>query len=328
MTITQNLDINDYRENIQRSTIIPHCQIISPKDKTLPFGFFIPMDKASACEFTLDDATWELHEQTFGESEVQGCITKRSQENKTFLSSWIRLVIVRSTPMLAFQPNEMGRAIAVGEYYARDGGLTAAGRDVESNKGQPGYFRASKYLLYFLDGGNRPLHSSPLQFKARGGVGGSFGSELRMFYQEFDRAFMDGALGQNNRLDAQTHALSIFAFRLGVRQGTLTTGSKGAWYCHVAERLTPTCNPEVIGQSTVVSRKGGGEIKLVGVDWKDLFVSKKSEVGVNIQSDFIEYESFGKLTTEQQSVAPADNLQTQPAMGFESDAELGEDFPY
>lgn len=307
---------DDYRDNIQRSTTIPHTQIISPKDKTLPFGFFIPTEKAADVEFSFNAPGWTQHVQDFGDTESEGFITTtRTTGNKIFLTDWIRLALVRNTTILAFAPNETGRIVSLGDYYSKTGGLTKWGQLVEDNRGETGYFRATRHLLYFLDESNQPLHTSPLQFKSKGGFGGSFGSELRFFQQEFDRSSFDGALGQNSRWDDETRALGVFAFRLGVRQGTLGNGSKGAWYCHIVERLVPTCKPEAIGKEIVASRKSGGEVKLIGCEWRSLFIPKKSEFGLQIRSDFASYEDFGLVASPkreaQVEVAGADNWEEE-----------------
>lgn len=285
---------DDYKDNVQRSTTIPHTQIIAPKDKNLPFGFFIPTEKAAAVEFSFNALGWTHHVHDFGDTEVEGFITTtRTTGNKIFLTDWIRMVLVRNTNILAFAPNETGIVLALGDYYSKGGGLTKWGQLVEDHRGQTGYFRATRHLLYFLNESNQPLHTFPLQFKPKGGFGGSFGSELRYFYQEFDRSSFDGALGQNSRWDAETRALGVFAFRLGVRQGTLANGSKGAWYCHLIERLVPTCKPEMIGKEIIVNRKSGGEVKLMGVEWRNLMIPKNSEFGLQIRSDFAAHEDFG-----------------------------------
>lgn len=296
---------DDYKDSVQRSTTIPHTQIIAPKDKSLPFGFFIPTEKAAAVEFSFSAPGWIQHTHDFGETETEGFITvTRTTGNKIFLTDWIRLALVRNTNIQAFAPNEAGKVVARGDYYSKSGGLTEWGQLAEENRGQTGYFRATRHLLYFLNESNQPLHTSPLQFKSKGGFGGSFGSELRYFYQEFDRSSFDGALGQNSRWDAETRALGVFGFRLGVKQGTLANGSKGAWYCHLAERLVPTCKSEAVGKEVVVNRKSGGEVKLIGVEWRNLMIPKRSEFGLQIRSDFASHEDFGLVTTQKEKTEP------------------------
>lgn len=221
--------------------------------------------------------------------------------------------------MQAFHPNTSGRSFAVADYYERDGSLTTEAKKVEQHGSDPGFFRASRYLMYFLDPDHQPLHSSPLQFKARGGFGGSFGAELRLFYQEFDKSAFDGALGQAGRLNDQARALEVFTFRLGVRQGKLASGGKGAWYCNIVERLVPTCKPEMVDQQKIVNRKSGGEIKLIGTDWRNVCINKKSELGQKIFSEYTEYADFGKISPrEVPSPTPA------PVMNYQSSTPADE----
>lgn len=332
MNSITDFDLEDYKENIQQSNTIPHTQILSPKDKSLPFGFFVPLTKAAEVEFSLDAPGWEQHLHEFGETEVPGLLTSRIPQGKTFVTDWVRLVLVRSTPLLAFHPDQRGRSQAVGLYYS-GGLLTEWGEQVEVNKGpQAGYFKATRHLLYFLDSNNQPLHSRPLQFKAKGGFGGSFGTELRLFNQEFDRSSFGGALGASNRWDDKMRALEVFAVRLGIRQGVLAGGAKGSWFCYIAERLVPTCKPEMVGVEQLVSRKDGGEVKITGSDWRSLFIPKKSKFGIQILDNFQEYKDFGKIIKEDEQ-EPAQVVQsTQPvAVGFSTDLgtfEDDEDIPY
>lgn len=323
-TITEDLNLDDYRENIQVNLTLPHVQIISPRDKSLPFGFFIPLAKAAEVEFSVDAPGWKFYDHSFGgDEDVTGVINKTGTQNKTVITDWLRIILVKNTSLLAFHPNNQGRSMAVGSYYA-NGALTEFGEEVEKNRGVAGYFKATRHLLYFLDSENKPLHTRPLQFKAKGGFGGNFGSELRLFHQEFDRSSFDGALGTSGKWNEEMQALIVFPIRLSIRQNILPTGGKGAWYCCIAERMIPTHKPEMFGVEHAASRKDGAEIKLVGCDWRSLLIPKKSEFGLVIRSDFQEHREFGKIIKPEVVIETA----TEATTIVDLSVEQLDDMPY
>ena len=319
---TENFD--DYKDNIQQNLVLPHTQIISPKDKSLPFGLFIPLAKAAEVEFTADAKGWKMYEHDFGaDTDTAGLIniTHIPEKAKLPITDWLRIVLVKSTPLLAFHPNQQNRSLAVGNYYS-NGAMTEWGEEVEKKRGTSGYFKATRHLLYFLDENNNALHSRPLQFKAKGGFGGSFGSELRLFNQEFDRSSFDGGLGASNSWNEEMKALEVLSVRLSIQQNTLPDGSRGAWSCFVAERIIPTHKHEMIGVEKLVQRKNGGQIKLIGADWRSALIGKKSSFGQQILSNFQEYSDFGKIIKDVPVVESVAPTTFSHDLSFEDDTDM------
>jgi hypothetical protein len=309
MTSTANrtaFNFELYQEDVATGGTLPHFQLITAKEKDRPFGFFIPHSKAAQVDFVIGDA-WELSSQYFTkngkEVETPGLITKRSLipgQTREYLSDWIKVVVVRDTPILFYAPNSRGDSVALGNFYTSSG---EPNPEYEALLSKDNHYRATKNLVYFLDANNEPLQERPLQFKAKTAFGASFGVELRQLRQEMTTAFFGAATAAGvkmpgNQLAPAFLACSVFSFKIGLKSNTLSTGAVGAMSCYVAQRMIPTCDPAKVGTSEIVNRKTGSGLTPVEVhyvDWQDLLISKSCDFGQQVLIDWEKYKDWGSV---------------------------------
>jgi hypothetical protein len=257
-------------------------QLITPKDKKLPFGLFLKKGCAEAVNFQLSE-DWQPFTARFesGDAEV---------EDEGYLTQTLRLCVIRQTSLEGYGRNQWGKFEWLGPMYDQ-GQLTEIGLRVK-NGGQD-FYQATRYLVLFQDKQNQLLQDAPLQLKAKGAFGASFGVELREFQSELSKAFFKAAKAAGKRftgeLNQEALSLGIFQAKMGLRRS-----EQGAYVCYLSDRIVPVFNSENVGKSKLVSRRGGADITLYGVNWGDLFIAKDSEIGQILIQAHADHSNFGQ----------------------------------
>lgn len=277
-----DFDFDRYSDNVVQSATHPWVQLMTPKEKKLPFGLFLKNDCAEVVNFQPSE-DWQPFTATFesGDAEV---------EDQGYLTQILRLCVVRQTTLEGYGKNQWGKFEWLGPIYDQ-GQLTEIGWRVR-NGGQD-FYQATRYLVFFLDKQNRLLQDSPLQLKAKGAFGASFGVELREFQSELSKAFFQAAKQAGKRftgeLNPEALSLGSFQAKLGLRRS-----EQGAYVCYLSDRMSPVFNPENFGKSKTVSRRGGADITLHGVNWRDLFIPKDAETGQILIQAHHDHATFGQ----------------------------------
>jgi hypothetical protein len=278
----EDFDFDRYSDNVIQSAALPWVQLITPKDKKLPFGLFLKRDCAEAVNFQPSE-DWQPFTATFesGETEV---------EDEGYLTQILRLCVIRQTALEGYGRNQWGKFEWLGSMYEQ-GKLTDIGLRVR-NGGQD-FYQETRYLVFFLDRQHQLLQDAPLQLKAKGAFGASFGVELREFQRELSKAFFKAAKAAGKRF---TGELNQEALSLGIVQAkmSLRRSEQGAYVCYLSDRIVPVFNAENFGKSKPVSRRGGAEIILHGVNWRDLFIPKNFETGQLLIRAHHDHVAFGQ----------------------------------
>jgi hypothetical protein len=280
--VTNEFDFDRYAENMVQSAALPWVQLITPKDKKLPFGLFLKKDCAETVNFR-PTQEWSPFTATFeaGDSEI---------EEEGYLTQTLHLCVIRQTVLEGYGRNQWGKYEWLGPMYAQ-GQLTEIGLQVK-NGGQD-YYQATRYLLFFLNAQNQLLQDAPLQLKAKGAFGASFGVELREFQNELSKAFLKAAKAAGKRftgeLNEEALSLGVMRAKIGLRRS-----EQGAYVCYLSDRAVPVFNAENFGKSKIVSRRGGADITLHAVNWLDLFIPKHAETGQVLIQAHHDHTEFGQ----------------------------------
>jgi Family of unknown function (DUF5895) len=277
-----DFDFDRYSDNVVQSAALPWVQLITPKDKKLPFGLFLKKDCAEAVNFQLSE-DWQPFTATFesGEAEV---------EDEGYLTQILRLCVIRQTTLEGYGKNQWGKFEWLGAMYDQ-GQLTDIGLRVR-NGGQD-FYQATRYLVFCLNRQYQLLQDAPLQLKAKGAFGASLGVELREFQSELSKAFFQAAKAAGKRftgeLNQEALSLGIFQAKMGLRRS-----EHGAYVCYLSDLIVPVFSSENFGKSKTVGRRGGADITLHGVNWRDLFIPKDSDMGQILIQAHADHVSFGQ----------------------------------
>jgi hypothetical protein len=97
----EDFDFDRYSDNVVQSAALPWVQLITPKDKKLPFGLFLKRDCAEAVNFQPSE-DWQPFTATFesGETEV---------EDEGYLTQILRLCVIRQTALEGYGRNQWGK---------------------------------------------------------------------------------------------------------------------------------------------------------------------------------------------------------------------------
>lgn len=278
-------DFDNYSDNLVRSAAIPWVQLITPKDRQRPFGLFLKKECAEGANFR-PSPDWKPHTATFESGNTDF-------EEDGFLTQSLRLCVVQQSPLDGYGKNQWGKYEWLGPMY-ENGQLTSIGQRVR--EGGPDFYQATRYLLFFLDSQNQRLHDFPLQLKAKGAFGASFGVELREFQKALSKAFilaarLDGKNNFNGELNREALTLGIFQASLNLRRS-----DQGAVVCYLSERHHPVARPENFGRTKVEPRRAGADITLRATSWQDLFIPKDSDLGQHLLQAHRDHAGFGQRT--------------------------------
>ena len=284
MTATTILD--EFDNDLQPSAILPHCQIINPPNLPQsqiekikpPYGIFIPLEKAGEVEF-IPTPNWAMTSIEFGEG-------KNASIVDGYLATHCRLAIIQRSPIEVEGLDAEGRYYYLGVAY-QQGQATELGQQAKNSPkvGNRSMFRTrTRLLLYFLDENNNLLHASPFKLTSRGGFGGSFGAELREYYDEVNRVF--GKLKKKSGMSLSPSGLARVAvdFNLGYHKPE----GRAPFTC-VKSRLAPAIDQVGI---TKMAERRDYEVELCGVPIESLLISSGTQAGQIIMEAHAAHKAF------------------------------------
>jgi hypothetical protein len=311
--MNNEFDPSDYSGDVSAKKSLPTLMLLTAKVPEQHFGFVLEPDRAEAADFTLQEP-WGIAKYTVSIDKkrvAKDGISPQviTSEDGNPVSDWVRFIIPKRTPILAYQEVMPGKKRPVDYCYRNVNGqseLTEAGKNASDRTNQA-FWKASRQVLYVVNNKNEPLHPSPLQMTTKTAFDTSFGIELRLFRDEINRCMVEvarqkGVKLPGDRFNDNILALSVFAIRVGLKGNYLDNGTEGAMSCFIAERMCPTTDKDKIGKSEVIARGKSKDIfiKLHYVNWQDLFVSKHTEFGQQILADHEAYKGWGEINKQQE----------------------------
>lgn len=278
--------LDEFEQELKPSSTLAHCQVINPPNLPVsqldkikpPYGFFIPLDKAEEVGF-YPTANWQLTEVEFGEG-------KKSATVQGYLSTKCRMVILHRSPIEVEGLDAEDRYYYLGVAYKR-GQITEVGQQAKTSVkvGTKSMFRTrTRMLVFFLDEENNLLHNSPLKLTSRGGFGGSFGNELRQYYEEVNKVFSKLKKKSGMQLSPAALARVAVDISLGYHKGE----GKAPFAC-VKSRLAPAIDQ--VGMVKMAERRDY-EVQLTGVPIESLLISGSTDSGKALIQAYKDYETF------------------------------------
>ena len=178
------------------------------------------------------------------------------------------------------------------DLYWKNGQKTVAG--VEADKDKSLYKIVTRHLVLFLGADNRPLHSVPIQYTAKGAFASSLGTELNFLYSATGEVFAEYLKNQNVKspgkaLSAYARAFAIMSMKIDIYRND----DKTSPFCYPSEVTHPSLNTG----SEVLNRKVKDkfrEVTVKKVALEKVLLDMKSDAGELIKSWYQEYQEFPK----------------------------------
>ena len=292
--------LEQFADHTVASAQIPYCQIISPpnlvagklskwekEDGLKEIGFFIKAVEAEKAGFMPDD-TWQPYEASLGSGTEVGFITQSP-----------RFVIIhKSQREIQYRPSKDDRYSFVGLAW-ENGAETPLLATAKADKNH--YKVVVRNLVLFLGKDDKPLHTSPIQYTAKGAFAASLYAETKDLYEKvgktyFARLKMAGKPCSGGLLSPFALAFVKIHMEIGFQRNH----EKESPFCIPVGIKIPTV--ENIGISTEFYRKAGNrKIVFSGVALEDVLLSMSSEAGKVIAQWYSEHQSFSKPRKEVQT---------------------------
>lgn len=291
--------LEQFADHAIASTQTPYCQIVSPPNLVAgklskwekegglkEIGFFIKAVEAEKAGFIPDD-TWQPCEASLGEGTEVGFIT---QCPKFF-------IIHKSQREIQYRPTKDDRFTFVGLAW-ENGAETPLLATAKADKNR--YKVVVRYLLLFLGKDDKPLHTKPIQYTAKGAFAASLYAETKDLYEKvsktyFTRLKMAGKSCSGGLLSPFALAFAKIDLKIGFQRND----AKESPFCIPVEIKIPTV--ENIRNSVEFYRKAGNrKIVFTEVPLEDVLVSMSSDAGKLIAQWYSEYQSFSKPRKEVQ----------------------------
>ena len=279
------------------STQIPYCQIVSPPNLVAgklskwekeggykEIGFFIKATEAEKAGFIPDD-TWQPYEASLGDGTEVGFITQAPKF----------VIIHKSQREIQYRPSKDDRFTFVGLAWG-NGAETPLLATAKADKNH--YKVVVRNLILFLGKEDQPLHTTPIQYTAKGAFAASLYAETKDLYEKvsktyFTRLKMAGKVSSSGLLSPFALAFAKIDFKIGFQRNDANESP----FCVPTEIKIPTV--ENVGNSIEFHRKAGNrKILFSGVALEDLLLSMSSEAGKLITQWYSEYQSFSKPRKE------------------------------
>lgn len=289
--------LEQFKEHTIASTQIPYCQIISPPNLVAgklskwekeggfkEIGFFIKATEAEKAGFIPDD-TWQPYEASLGDGTEVGFITQSPKF----------VIIHKSQREIQYRPSKDDRYSFVGLAW-QNGAETPLLATAKADKNH--YKVVVRNLILFLGKDDQPLHTTPIQYTAKGAFAASLYAETKDLYEKvsktyFTRLKMAGKSCSGGLLSPFALAFAKVDFKIGFQRNDANESP----FCVPTEIKIPTV--ENIGNSVEFHRKAGNrKITFSGVALEDVLLSMSSEAGKLITQWYSEYQSFSKPRKE------------------------------
>lgn len=290
--------LDQFAAHTVASTEIPYCQIISPpnlkpaeldkwvkNDGMSQIGFFIKASEAEKAGFTADDS-WQPYEASLGDGTEAG-----------FICSSPKFVIIqKSQREVQYRPTEEDRYSFVGLAW-ENGGETEFMKAASADPGKL-YKIVTRHLLLFLGKDDKPLHTTPIQYTAKGAFAGSLYAETTELYKQLSKVYF----ARLRMAGKQANGGMLSPFALAFAKVDITIG-----FSRNKPTESPFCVPSTIAFPTIENvgvnlefyrKKGDRNITFRGVALEDAMVDMTSESGKLITSWHSEYKAFAKPRRE------------------------------
>ncbi|MFM8006950.1 MAG: DUF5895 domain-containing protein, partial [Dolichospermum sp.] len=280
------------------STEIPYCQIISPPnlkpaelDKWVKsgglnqIGFFVKASEAEKADFVPDNS-WQPYEASLGDGSEVG-----------FISNSPKFCIIhKSQREVQFRPSEEDRFSFVGLVW-ENGSETEFAKAAAADTNKL-YKIVTRHLLLFLGEDDQPLHTTPIQYTAKGAFSGSLYAETTELYKQLSKVYFT----RLRLAGKQANGGMLSPFALAFAKVDITIG-----FSRNKPTESPFCVPSEIAFPTIDNvgvdcefyrKKGDRKIIFHGVALENAMIDMTSEAGKLIQSWHSEYKSFPKPRRE------------------------------
>ena len=177
----------------------PWIQVLNKEDEIDRAGFFVTDENAERAGLTPDDR-WIRFGKRFGASD-------RLEGWRTVSPAFC---IIAQSPLYLKPRKKEDKRIILFEAEKYDKQI---------------FTTLVRYLLIFLDNNNNPLHYTPLQFTAKGSVGGSFAAEIKKLRQQID-------VVTKKPMNGKFYALWRFCLSLDTK--IMGEGTESSWVTTVA----------------------------------------------------------------------------------------------
>ena len=258
------------------------CQILTPKDRSQPGGFFIPKDQADLVGFCPSEE-WVEMEKFFGQN---------TEATKGYFTSKGSVVVLRRSAREVWRKMQ-GSNTYVGPYYTgrRDSdGNPELSECARKTKTDDSFTAIWRVALVFCDEEGNLLQEEPLKLKLNTGFGGSFIAALKATHWSASESFSAIQAERGHRVGRGSlqdgyKALSRFSFEIKARPVELSNGSS-TFSCYVAARSHVVAPSDPLaGTKRVekVSVRGGSyDVELSLVPFHKAYIAPKSPQGVRI----------------------------------------------
>lgn len=282
------------------NTQIPYCQIISPPnlkpadlDKwvknggTNQIGFFVKAVEAEKANFVPDNS-WQPYEASLGDGTEVGFVCNKP-----------RFVIIhKSQQEVQYRTSKDDRYTFL-DLAWNNGEKSAAKQAADADKNL--YKTVTRHLVLFLGKDDKPLHTLPLQYTAKGAFAASLYAETGELYKQTSKVYFQAL--KNAGKQASGGMLSPFALafvKVDIEIGFSRNKATESPFCVPSKIIFPTLDS--IGKDLEVSRpKGERKIILSGAALENVMISMTSDAGKLIAAWHSEYKSFPKPRRELQS---------------------------
>jgi hypothetical protein len=285
--------LEQFADHTVASAQIPYCQIISPpnlvagklskwekEDGLKEIGFFIKAVEAEKAGFIPDD-TWQPYEASLGSGTEVGFITQSPKF----------AIIHKSQREIQYRPSKDDRYSFVGLAW-ENGAETPLLATAKADKDH--YKVVVRHLVLFLGKDDQPLHTTPIQYTAKGAFAASLYAETKDLYEKVSKTYFTRLKTAGKPYSGGLLSPFALAFvKIHMEIGFQRNHEKESPFCIPTEIKIPTV--ENIGNSTQVYRKAGNrKIIFTGVPLEDVLLSMSSEAGKVIAQWYSEHISFCK----------------------------------
>ena len=295
-----NALLDQFLNHTIASTSIPYAQVISPPnlksadlDKWIKngglnqIGFFVKAVEAEKAGFMPDDS-WQLCEASLGDGTEIGFVCNKPKF----------VIIHKSQQEVQYRTSKDDRYTFL-DLAWNNGEKTAAGKAADADKVL--YKTVARHLVLFLGKDNKPLHTTPLQYTAKGAFSASLYAETNELYRQTSKVYFQAL--KNAGKQASGGMLSPFALafvKVDIEISFSRNKPTESPFCVPSKMAFPTIDN--VGKDLEISRpKGERKIILQGVPLEDVMMSMDSDAGKLIASWHSEYKSFPKPRRELQA---------------------------
>jgi hypothetical protein len=289
--------LEQFADHTIASAQIPYCQIISPPNLVAgklskwekegglqEIGFFIKAVEAEKAGFIPDD-TWQPYEASLGSGTEVGFITQSPKF----------VIIHKSQREIQYRPSKDDRYTFVGLAWEA-GAETPLLATAKADKDH--YKVVVRNLILFLGKDDQPLHTTPIQYTAKGAFAASLYAETKDLYENVSKTYFTRLKKAGKPCSGGLLSPFALAFvKIGMEIGFQRNHEKESPFCIPTEIKIPTV--ENIGNSIEFHRKAGNrKIIFTGVPLEDVLLSMSSNAGILIAQWYSEHQSFSKPRKE------------------------------